>query len=76
MCTVVHVDTPRGGNMFGSLVVCLPSQFIGGSLVTKHQGQEVTYDWSSPTDDPVQNIQLAAFFSDAVTDGHIQPLPL
>ena len=51
-------------NMFGSLVVCLPSQFTGGSLVTRYQGQEIDYDWSSPTNDPVQNIQWAAFFSD------------
>ena len=61
-------------NEFGSLVVCLPSQFTGGSLVTRHQGQEVTYDWSSPTSDPV--IQWAAFFSDVeheilpVTNGY------
>ena len=41
-CFKAHVDTPRGGDMFGSLVVCLPSQFTGGSLVTRHQGQEVT----------------------------------
>ena len=73
-CFKAHVDTPRGGNMFGSLVVCLPSQFTGGSLVTRHQGQEVTYDWSSPTSDPV--IQWAAFFSDVeheilpVTNGY------
>ena len=73
-CFKAHVDTPRGGNMFGSLVVCLPSQFTGGSLVTRHQDQEVTYDWSSPTSDPV--IQWAAFFSDVeheilpVTNGY------
>ena len=73
-CFKAHVDTPRGGDMFGSLVVCLPSQFTGGSLVTRHQGQEATYDWSSPTSDPV--IQWAAFFSDVeheilpVTNGY------
>ena len=73
-CFKAHVDTPRGGDMFGSLVVCLSSQFTGGSLVTRHQGQEVTYDWSSPASDPV--IQWAAFFSDVeheilpVTNGY------
>lgn len=56
-----HVDTPCGGNMFGSLVVCLPSQFAGGGLVTRHHGQKVAYDWSSPSDNPVQKIQWAAF---------------
>ena len=62
--------------MFGSLVVCLPSQFSGGALVTRHNGQEITYDWSSPADDPVCSIQGAAFFSDVeheilpVTEGY------
>ena len=63
-CFKAHVDTPRSGNMFGSLVVCLPSQFTGGSLLTRHHDQEVAYDWSSPTSDPVQHVQWAAFFSD------------
>ena len=63
-CFKAHFDNPRSGNMFGSLVVCLPSQFTGGSLLTRHHDQEVAYDWSSPTSDPVQHIQWAAFFSD------------
>lgn len=71
-----HVDTPRAGNMFGSLVVCLPSQFTGGALITRHNGQEVPYNWSSPADGPVQKIQWATFFSDVeheilpVTEGY------
>ena len=75
-CFKAHIDTPRGGNMFGSLVVCLPSQFSGGALVTRHNGQEITYDWSSPGDNPVQKVQWAAFYSDVeheiltVTKGH------
>ena len=62
--------------MFGSLVVCLPSQFSGGTLVTRHNSQEITYDWSSPGDNPVQKVQWAAFYSDmeheirTVTEGH------
>ncbi len=65
-CFKAHVDTtPRGdNNMFGSLVVCLPTQFSGGGLVTRHHGKQVTYNWSSPANDPIQNIQWAAFFSD------------
>lgn len=59
-----HVDTPRGGNMFGTLVVCLPSQFTGGALVTRHSGQQVVYDWSSTAGSSVRSIQWAAFFSD------------
>ena len=66
-----HVGTPRSADMFGSLVVCLPSKFTGGALVTRHQGRQVTFDWSSST-----ATQWAAFYSDVehevlpVTSGH------
>lgn len=33
-----HKDTPRGNDMFGTLVVCLPSQFSCGELVLSHRG--------------------------------------
>ena len=67
-----HVDTPRSKDMFGSLVVCLPSQFTGGALVTRHQGRQMTFDWSSSH----SATQWAAFYSDVVhevlpvTSGH------
>jgi hypothetical protein len=35
---VPHKDTPRGSDMIGTLVVCLPSQFSNGALVVKHHG--------------------------------------
>jgi hypothetical protein len=66
-----HVDTPRSKDMFGSLVVCLPSEFTGGAFVTRHQGHEVTFDWSASA-----TTHWAAFFSDVehevlpVTSGH------
>ncbi len=66
------MDTPRSPEMFGSLVVSLPSQFTGGALVTRHQGHTMTFDWSSsPT-----TTQWAAFYGDVeheilpVTSGH------
>ena len=73
-----HLDTPRSGEMLGSLVVCLPTKFSGGALVTRHLGQEVVFDWSHSfqESDCNQNIQWAAFFSDVqheilpVTSGH------
>ena len=73
-----HLDTPRSGEMLGSLVVCLPTKFSGGALVTRHLGQEVVFDWSHSFQgsDCNQNIQWAAFFSDVeheilpVTSGH------
>ena len=67
-----HVDTPRSKEMFGSLVVCLPSQFTGGALVTRHQDRQVTFDWSSSPN----ATNWASFFSDVehevlpVTSGH------
>jgi len=73
-----HVDTPRSSGMFGSLVVCLPTQFSGGALVTGHPspGKEVCFDWSSSAHEPLQKVLWAVFFSDVehevlpVTDGH------
>ena len=71
-----HVDTPRSTAMFGSLVVCLPSRFSGGQLVTRHGGKKICYDWSSAPDDPPCNPEWAAFYSDVeheilpVTEGH------
>ena len=67
-----HVDTPQSPEMFGSLVVSLPSQFTGGALVTRHQGHTMTFDWSSS----LTTTQWAAFYSDVehevlpVTSGH------
>jgi hypothetical protein len=46
-----HVDTPRSGQQFGSLVVCLPSTHQGGALVVRHADRSVTYDWSSTDED-------------------------
>ncbi|XP_065898927.1 uncharacterized protein [Dysidea avara] len=71
-----HVDTPRSGQMFGSLVVCLPTQFSGGELVVRHQKKEIKYDWSSTASDPLDSLCWAAFFSDIehevlpVTEGY------
>ena len=71
-----HVDTPRSADMFGSLVVCLPTRFTDGSLVLRHRKQEVVYDWSSTPDHPARTIKWAAFFSNIeheilpVTSGH------
>ncbi|KAJ3036938.1 hypothetical protein HDV00_002184 [Rhizophlyctis rosea] len=41
-----HVDTPVGGQMFGSLVVCLPVKFDGGKLVVKQKNKAVDFDWA------------------------------
>ena len=71
-----HVDTPRSGQMFGSLVVCLPTKFSGGELVVRHKKKVIKYDWSSSVSDPFNGLQWTAFFSDIehevlpVTEGY------
>src|SRR5215469_6196748 len=45
-----HKDTPRGSDMFGTLVVCLPSQFRGGKMVLHHRGVVQKYDWGAAID--------------------------
>ena len=60
-----HVDTPCSEYMFGSLVVCLPTQFTGGALVTRCNGEEIVFNWSSSPEDPLTAVHWAAFFSDA-----------
>ena len=59
-----HVDTPYSPEMFGSLVICLPAQFLGGVLAVRHRGREVQFDWSSSAQKPTKQIQWAAFYSD------------
>ena len=61
-----HVDTPRSENMFGSLVVCLPTQFTGGELIVRHHKEEIKYDWSSTASDTSSTLHWAAFFSDVI----------
>ncbi len=61
-----HKDTPRGGDMMGSLVVCLPSQFVFGSFVVSHHGVHKVFDWAEEIRhqaDPTA-LHWAAFFGD------------
>src|SRR5216684_907372 len=61
-----HKDTPRGNDMFGTLVVCLPSQFRSGRLVLSHRGVVQKFDWGSAIEKQKTPNQLhwAAFFGD------------
>jgi hypothetical protein len=61
-----HKDTPRGGDMLGTLVVCLPSQFSHGAFVLKHHGVFQTYDWERAIREQAEptRIHWAAFFGD------------
>lgn len=60
-----HKDTPRGENMFGSLVVVFPTRHEGGALHLRHKGEEWTFDSAALTsaqEDP--SIAYIAFYSD------------
>jgi hypothetical protein len=61
-----HKDTPRGKDMFGSLVVCLPSQFAHGHLVLSHRGVVKKHDWGSAIQKQKKpnHLHWAAFFGD------------
>ena len=61
-----HKDTPRGSDMFGTLVVCLPSQFGNGKLVLHHRGVVQKFDWGHAIQAQKKPTQLhwVAFFGD------------
>ena len=61
-----HKDTPRGDDMFGTLVVCLPSQFQGGDLVLSHRGVVRKFAWGGLIESQKNPKQLhwTAFFGD------------
>lgn len=61
-----HKDTPRGSDMIGTLVVCLPSQFGNGKLVLRHRGVMQKFDWGRAIQAQKKPNQLhwAAFFGD------------
>lgn len=61
-----HKDTPRGGDMLGTLVVCLPSQFRRGRLMLSHHGIVRRLDWGAEIESQTEPNQLhwAAFFGD------------
>ena len=61
-----HKDTPRGSEMFGTLVVCLPSQFGSGKLVLNHRGIVQKFDWGQAINvqKKPNQVHWAAFFGD------------
>ncbi len=61
-----HKDTPRGSQMLGTLVVCLPSRFFNGQLVLTHRGAHKVFDWARDISEQAEpsRIHWAAFFGD------------
>src|SRR5881397_2327514 len=56
-----HRDTEKAEDMFGTLVVSLPSAHRGGELVIRHAGREVIVDLSSAE---VSELAFGAFYAD------------
>ncbi|XP_037040205.1 uncharacterized protein LOC119077132 [Bradysia coprophila] len=56
-----HCDSEKEENMFGMLVVQLPSKFKGGQLVVRHDGKAKIFDFSSM--DGSTNNTFSTFFA-------------
>ncbi|RXW16202.1 hypothetical protein EST38_g9650 [Candolleomyces aberdarensis] len=62
-----HVDTPRGDDLFATLVVVLPTVHTGGSLLLGKGGKLLDFDSSTSVYHPgtkAPQIAFAAFYSD------------
>ena len=60
-----HRDTEKEANMFGTLVVALPSQHEGGDLVATHCGKEVRFVTGGPdSGDADLGLKVAVFYAD------------
>lgn len=56
-----HRDTEKVDDMFGTLVIMLPSKFTGGELVVNHKGEVKTFNQGSLSN---FKSQFAAFYTD------------
>ncbi|KAK7458798.1 hypothetical protein VKT23_009804 [Stygiomarasmius scandens] len=72
-----HKDTPRGGNMFASLVIIFATAHKGGSLILRHDNQEWAYDSADELASlSAPSVGYVTFYSDIehevapVTAGH------
>ncbi|KZV90438.1 hypothetical protein EXIGLDRAFT_616972, partial [Exidia glandulosa HHB12029] len=59
-----HKDTPRGEDMFGSLVLNFPTKHEGGALVLRHDGREHVHDASAAAYTSSEQVSWVAFYSD------------
>ncbi|KAJ2926736.1 hypothetical protein H1R20_g10379, partial [Candolleomyces eurysporus] len=62
-----HVDTPRGNDLFATLVVVLPTVHTGGNLLLGKEGKLLDFDSSTLVYHPetkAPQIAYAAFYSD------------
>lgn len=59
-----HRDTPKGKDHIGTITVCLPSEFEGGELVVRHNGQEVKSQWSADVRPPPNHLGWMFLYAD------------
>ena len=68
-----HKDTPRGEDMLGSLVVCLPAFFEGGELLIEQGLDQKQFfrsrrfapeNWRKPIPEELTSLEWCAFFAD------------
>jgi hypothetical protein len=58
---VPHRDSEKQDGMFGTLILQLPSAFLGGVLTVKHDGKELHFDQS---DNSAATVHVTAFYAD------------
>ncbi|KAH7107427.1 hypothetical protein BKA62DRAFT_824932 [Auriculariales sp. MPI-PUGE-AT-0066] len=59
-----HKDTPRGSDMFGSLVLIFNTGHEGGQLVLRHNDTEIINDAASAAYNSPNQVSWVSFFSD------------
>lgn len=64
-----HRDTEKEPGMFGTLIVQLPAEHTGGTLVVEHAGQSRIFEFSK---DSAEECYFAAFYADC--EHTLQPL--
>ncbi|CAL4121567.1 unnamed protein product [Meganyctiphanes norvegica] len=58
---VAHRDTEKAPGMFATLVIQLPADHMGGSLIVRHKGKTKVFDFQ---DDSINKYYFTAFFAD------------
>ncbi|MGB0432314.1 MAG: 2OG-Fe(II) oxygenase, partial [Bacteroidia bacterium] len=65
-----HKDSEKEEGMFGSLIIGLPSEYSGGELLIRFEGEEVIADFTDDADK--FGLNCAAFYADC--DHEVKPL--
>lgn len=64
-----HKDTEKEPGMFGSLLIQLPAEHVGGALVVAHQGKAKRFEFAKETGD---RAYYASFYTDC--DHKLEPV--